>query len=185
MSQQRALAAKKSSGIPRYVKKSMASRSREVTFPSGVPGPVSSSPFTKHKELQERVQQRATKIMRSLRHLSYEERLRDLGLLRLEKIEGGSYRHLQIPEVWESNRLSQALFNSAQRQNKGQQVQIGTQEVLPEREEELLYFEGYRALEQDVQRGCLSFISCGVSFSLDIQNPPGCSLVQPILGNLL
>lgn len=26
---------------------------------------------------------------------------------------------------------------------------------------------------------------CGVSFSLDIQNPPGCSLVQPILGNLL
>ena len=41
------------------------------------------------------------------------------------------------------------------------------------------FFEGVRALEEAAQRGC------GVSFSRDIQNPPGCFPVQPSVGNLL
>jgi len=66
----------------------------------------------------------------------------------------------------------QTLFSGAQQQDKGQRAQIEAQEVPPEHKEELLHFEDDGTLAQAAQGGC------GVSFSGDIQDPPGQGPVQ-------
>jgi len=71
----------------------------------------------------------------------------------------------------------QTLFSGAQQQDKGQWAQTEAWEVPAEDEEELLPSEGDGALKQ-AARG-----ACGVSFSGDIQDPPGRGPVQPALGD--
>lgn len=50
------------------------------------------SPVKRDRELLETVQQRATKMMMGLEHISYKESARDLGLFSLEKAGRGPYQ---------------------------------------------------------------------------------------------
>ncbi|GAB0204006.1 hypothetical protein GRJ2_002866200 [Grus japonensis] len=93
MSRQCVLAAQKANHVLGCIQRSVTSMSREVILPlystlvrppPGVLHPALGAP-ERDMELLERVQRRATKLMRGLDHLSYEDRLRELGLFSLKK----------------------------------------------------------------------------------------------------
>jgi len=181
MSQQCAFAAKRASGILGCITKSVAGRLREVILPlySALVRPHLKycvqfwvPPLMKNRELTEGVQQRATKMIRSLEHFPYEKRLRHLGLFSRGKTEGGTYQCIQISKVQKSSGWGHVSFSSRTRDN-------GHKLFLTNMREIFLYCDSDRALEPAAQRGC------GVSSSGDTQNPPKCFSVWNTLGNFL
>lgn len=118
-------------------------------------------------------------MMRGLEHLPHEKRMSKLELFR-NRLKGdltNAYKYLKGRSQVHRSRLF--LVVCSRDRIRGKRQKLKCRDFHLNLRKKNLYFVGDRALEQGARSGC------GIIFSGNAENPPGCFSVRSAVGNLL